>query len=152
MIVTVTIKNMSQSNVGESRVVADPRRWWALAATATTVLVIGLDTTILNVAVPDIAVSLHATGAQLQWFADAYLLALGALLLPAGALGDRYGRKRSTVVGLALGPIVAGVLLQHFWWGSVFVVNLPIIAVALVAVLFFLPESVGSRGRRLDLV
>ena len=52
---------MSQSNVSESRVVADPRRWWALAATATTVLVIGLDTTILNVALPDIAVSLHAT-------------------------------------------------------------------------------------------
>ena len=42
------------------------RRWWALAATATTVLVIGLDTTILNVAVPDIAVSLHASNAQLQ--------------------------------------------------------------------------------------
>ena len=192
------------------------RRWWALAATATTVLVIGLDTTILNVAVPDIAVSLHASNAQLQWFADSYLLALGALLLPAGLLGDRYGRKRSTVVGLVvfflgslwcalatsagsliaartmlgvgaavliplamssvvvlfdaaertraiallgistmaglpLGPIVAGILLQHFWWGSVFVVNLPVIALALVAVLF-LPETTGSRGRRLDVV
>ena len=208
---------MSQSNVSESRIVANPRRWWALAATSTTVLVIGLDTTILNVALPDIAVSLHATGAQLQLFADSYLLALGALLLPAGVLGDRYGRKRSTVVGLVLfflgslwcalstsaesliaartllgvgaavliplamssvvvlfeaeertraiatlgistmiglplGPIVAGVLLQHFWWGSVFVVNLPVIALALVAVLLFLPETVGSRGRRLDLV
>lgn len=208
---------MSQSIAGESRVGLYPRRWWALAATATTVLVIGLDTTILNVAVPDIAVSLHASGAQLQWFADAYLLALGALLLPAGLLGDRYGRKRSTIVGLVvffagslwcalagsaesliaartllgvgaaaliplamssvvvlfeaeertkaiatlgistmvglpLGPIVAGVLLQHFWWGSVFVVNLPVIALALVAVLLFLPESVGARGRRLDVV
>ncbi|HEU4997733.1 MAG TPA: DHA2 family efflux MFS transporter permease subunit [Lapillicoccus sp.] len=208
---------MSQSNVIEYRSAVDPRRWWALAATATTVLVIGLDTTILNVAVPDIAVSLHASSAQLQWFADAYLLVLGALLLPAGLLGDRYGRKRSTVVGLVvfflgslwcalassaesliaartvlgvgaailiplamssvvvlfaaaertraiallgistmvglpLGPILAGILLQHFWWGSVFVVNLPVIALALVAVLRFLPESVGARGRRLDLV
>src|SRR5690349_110695 len=208
VIVTVTIKNMSQSIVGEPQVSVGPRRWWALAATATTVLVIGLDTTILNVAVPDIAVSLHASSAQLQWFADAYLLVLGALLLPAGLLGDRYGRKRSTVVGLVvfflgslwcalasssgsliaartllgvgaavliplamssvvvlfeaaertkaiavlgistmvglpLGPIVAGILLQHFWWGSVFVVNLPVIALALVAVLVFLPESIG---------
>ena len=50
----------------------------------------------------------------------------------------------STMVGLPLGPIVAGVLLQHFWWGSVFVVNLPVIALALVAVLLFLPETVGS--------
>jgi MFS transporter, DHA2 family, multidrug resistance protein len=208
---------MSQSKVSESHVSADSRRWWALAATATTVLVIGLDTTILTVAVPDIAVSLHATSAQLQWFADSYLLVLGALLLPAGLLGDRYGRKRSTVVGLVvfflgslwcalatsagsliaartllgvgaailiplamssvvvlfeaeersraiallgistmvglpLGPIVAGLLLQHFWWGSVFVVNLPIIALALVAVLLFLPETKGTRGRRLDVV
>ena len=60
---------MSQSNVSKSQIGVD-RRWWALAATATTVLVIGLDTTILNVAVPDIAVSLHASNAQLQWFAD----------------------------------------------------------------------------------
>src|SRR5512133_223836 len=92
---------MSPSNSSESQNGVD-RRWWALAATATTVLVIGLDTTILNVAVPDIAVSLHASNAQLQWFADSYLLALGALLLPAGLLGDRYGRKRSTVVGLVV--------------------------------------------------
>ncbi len=217
ILLTVTIKYMSQSVVGESRVTADPRRWWALAATATTVLVIGLDTTILNVAVPDIGVSLKASSAQLQWFADSYLLTLGALLLPAGLLGDRYGRKRSTVVGLVvfflgslscafaptagsliaartllgvgaavliplamssvvvlfdaaertraiallgistmvglpLGPIVAGVLLQHFWWGSVFVVNLPIIILALVTVLLFLPESKGPGGRPLDVV
>ena len=87
--VTVTIKNMSQSNRTQPQAVLRSRRWWALAATATTVLVIGLDTTILNVAVPDIAVSLHASTAQLQWFADSYLLALGALLLPAGRSGDR---------------------------------------------------------------
>ncbi|HWI33036.1 MAG TPA: MFS transporter [Lapillicoccus sp.] len=208
---------MSNLKASECHIGIDRRRWWALAATATTVLVIGLDTTILNVALPDIGVSLHASNAQLQWFADSYLLALGALLLPAGLLGDRYGRKRSTVVGLVvfflgslwcavassadslitartllgvgaavliplamssvvvlfdaaertraiavlgistmvglpLGPIVAGLLLQHFSWGSVFVVNLPVIALALVAVLLFLPETTGARGRPLDVV
>ncbi len=215
-IVTVTIICMSHSLTGDSHVVVSPRRWWALAATAVTLLVVGLDTTILNVALPDIAVSLDASSAQLQWFADSYLLVLGALLLPAGLLGDRYGRKRftllglgifaggsawcafattalsliaartllgvgaailiplamssvvvlfeprertkaiamlsiSTMIGLPLGPIVAGVLLQHYWWGSVFLVNLPVVVVALGAVAAFLPESTGDRGRGLDL-
>lgn len=58
----------------------------------------------------------------------------------------------ATMLGLPLGPILAGVLLQHYWWGSVFLVNLPVIAVALVAVAILLPESRGERGRRLDLV
>ncbi|OFE17820.1 hypothetical protein BA895_13505 [Humibacillus sp. DSM 29435] len=208
---------MRASNTTKFHLTEDARRWAALAATALTVLVIGLDTTILNVALPDIAVDLGASNAQLQWFADSYLLVLGALLLPAGMLGDRYGRKRftvgglvvfgagslwcalatsasgligartllgvgaavliplamssvvvlfeahertraigvigaSTMLGLPLGPILAGVLLQHYWWGAVFLVNLPVIAVALVAVATLLPESTGDRGRRLDLV
>lgn len=208
---------MLQSKKAKYHFGDDTRRWAALAATALTVLVIGLDTTILNVALPDIAVDLGASNAQLQWFADSYLLVLGALLLPAGMLGDRYGRKRftvgglvvfavgslwcalatspesligartllgvgaavliplamssvvvlfepdertraigvigaSTMLGLPLGPILAGVLLQHYWWGSVFLVNLPVIAVALVAVAVLLPESRGEQGRRLDLV
>jgi EmrB/QacA subfamily drug resistance transporter len=208
---------MSLSRAIDRHVPLESRRWWALAATSMTILVVGLDTTILNVALPDIALDLQASSAQLQWFADSYLLVLGALLLPAGLLGDRTGRKRATVlglvvffvgslwcalsstatsliaartllgvgaavliplamssvvvlfaveersraiavlgistmVGLPLGPIVAGVLLQHFWWGSVFVVSLPVIALALVAVLLFLPESRGARGRRLDIV
>lgn len=182
------------------------RRWWALVATAASLLVVGLDTTILNVALPDIAVQLNASSAGLQWFADSYLLALGALLLPAGLLGDRFGRKRftllglavfgigslwcalsttagslvaartllgvgaavlvplamsavvvlfepeergraitvlsaSTMLGLPLGPVVAGVLLQHFWWGSVFLVNVPVVIAAAVAVAFLLPET-----------
>ena len=65
------------------------RRWWALGAMALSLLVIGLDTTVLNVALPTIAVDLRASNSQLQWFADAYLLVLAALLLPAGMLGDR---------------------------------------------------------------
>lgn len=191
-------------------------RWWAMGATAASMLVVGLDMTILNVALPDIAVSLSASGAQLQWFADAYLLVLSGLLLPAGMLGDRFGRKRftlgglavfgagslwcalagspesliaartllgvgaavliplamssvvvlfnaderpkailvlgaSTMLGLPLGPIVAGVLLQHYWWGSVFLINLPVVVLALGAVVAFLPESRSThRGLRFD--
>lgn len=193
-------------------------RWWAMAATATSLLVVGLDMTVLNVALPNIAVVLHATNSQLQWFADVYLLVMGALLLPVGMLGDRYGRKRltlgalavfgagslwcayagspgmliaartllgigaavlvplamssvvvlfepeerqkaimvlggATMLGLPLGPIVAGVLLQHFWWGSVFLINVPVVVLALVAVAIFLPESTsGERSRRFDIV
>jgi DHA2 family multidrug resistance protein-like MFS transporter len=181
-------------------------RWWALGATALSLLVVGLDMTVLNVALPDIATDLHASTSQLQWFADSYLLVLAAVMLPAGMLGDRLGRKGltvaalvvfgagslwcayagspasliaarsllglgaaaliplamsavvvmfepeerpkavlvlslSTMVGLPLGPIVGGALLQSFWWGSVFVVNVPVIAAALLAVLRFLPAG-----------
>jgi MFS transporter, DHA2 family, multidrug resistance protein len=192
-------------------------RWWAMGATALTLLVVGLDMTILNVALPDIAIALHASNAQLQWFADAYLLVLAAVMLPAGMLGDRFGRKGltlgalsvfgigsawcalattagsliagrvvlgfgaavliplamsavvvlfepperpkavlvlglSTMVGLPLGPIAGGLLLQHFWWGSVFIVNVPVVVFALVAIARFMPAGrVAGTGDRLDL-
>jgi DHA2 family multidrug resistance protein-like MFS transporter len=70
-----------------------PRRWWALGALAVSLLTVGLDLTVLNVAVPTLAVDLGATTTQLQWFGNAYTLALAALLLPAGLLGDRFGPK-----------------------------------------------------------
>jgi DHA2 family multidrug resistance protein-like MFS transporter len=192
-------------------------RWWAMGATALTLLVVGLDMTVLNVALPTIAVDLHASSSQLQWFVDAYTLVMSAMLLPAGMLGDRYGRKRltvaslgvfgvgslwcayagsasglvaarallglgsavliplamsaavvlfepderpravmilgmSTMVGLPLGPVLAGVLLQHFWWGSVFLVNVPVVVFALVAVAVCLPETRGERDRPIDWV
>jgi EmrB/QacA subfamily drug resistance transporter len=181
-------------------------RWWALGATALSLLVVGLDMTVLNVALPDIAADLGASTSELQWVADAYLLALAAVMLPAGMLGDRFGRKGltmgalvvfgagslwcadarspesliaarsvmglgaafliplamsavvvlfepeerpkavvvlslSTMVGLPLGPILGGALLQSFWWGSVFIINVPVIAAALVAVARFLPAG-----------
>ena len=192
-------------------------RWWAMGATALTLLVVGLDMTVLNVALPTIAVDLHASSSQLQWFVDAYTLVMSAMLLPAGMLGDRYGRKRltlgaltvfgagslwcayagsaaglvaaravlglgsailiplamsaavvlfepderpravmilglSTMVGLPLGPILAGALLQHFWWGSVFLVNAPVVVFALVAVAVCMPETRGERDRPIDWV
>jgi MFS transporter, DHA2 family, multidrug resistance protein len=191
-------------------------RWWALGATALSLLVVGLDMTVLNVALPDIATDLQASTSQLQWFADSYLLVLAAVLLPAGMLGDRMGRKGltiaallvfaagslwcayadspasliaarcvlglgaaaliplamsavvvlfepherpkavmvmslSTMVGLPLGPIVGGALLQSFWWGSVFIVNVPVIALALIAVARFLPSGgVEQESRGFD--
>jgi EmrB/QacA subfamily drug resistance transporter len=196
---------------------SDARRWWALAALALSVLVVGLDLTVLNLALPTLATALHASTAQLQWIVDAYSLVLAALLLPAGLLGDRYGRKKlllgalvvfgaaslacayassageliaaraalglgaafiiplslsvlpvlfseeerqraititvgATFVAFPIGPILGGWLLTHYWWGSVFLINGPVIALALLAVALLLPESRSSQRPRLDLV
>jgi len=192
------------------------RRWWAMAAISVSVLVVGLDLTVLSLALPTIAVDLHATTGDLQWIADSYALVIAALILPAGVLGDRYGRKKILLGALVLfvassvwcayavsvgeliaaravlgigaaavfpmaisvipvmfreeerqkaisvmaaaifvsypiGPIVGGFLLDHFWWGSVFLINVPIVAIALVAVTFLLPESRAERRPSLDI-
>src|SRR4029450_5601967 len=76
--------------------------WWARAALARSLLTVGLDLTILNVALPTLATELDASTGQLQWFADAYNLVLAAALLPAGLLGDRFGRKRMLLIALSL--------------------------------------------------
>jgi MFS transporter, DHA2 family, multidrug resistance protein len=192
------------------------RRWLALLAIAASVLVVGLDLTVLNLALPSMAVSLHASTGDLQWIVDAYSLVLAALILPAGLLGDRYGRKRVLLIALVLfgasslacayasstgeliaaravlgigaaaifplalsvlpvlfapeerqravaaiagasmlsfpiGPIVGGYLLNHFWWGSVFLINVPIVVIALTAVVMLLPESRSARRPSIDL-
>ena len=190
-------------------------RWYALAALALSTLAIGLDTTILSVALPTLSRDLHATTGDLQWFTNAYLLVLAAVLLPAGMLGDRFGRKKlllgalfvfgaasaacawagstgeliaartvlglgaavlmplsgavltvlfddrdrskalsvwltASALGIPLGPLLGGWLLDNFWWGSVFLINVPLVAIALVAVALWVPESHGDRGRRFD--
>ncbi|MFI5890262.1 MFS transporter [Actinoplanes sp. NPDC051513] len=192
-------------------------RWYALAALALSTLAIGLDTTILSVALPTLSRDLHATTGDLQWFTNAYLLVLAAVLLPAGMLGDRFGRKKlllgalfvfgaasaacawsastgqliaaravlglgaavlmplsgavltvlfddkerskalsvwltASALGIPLGPLLGGWLLDNFWWGSVFLINVPLVAIALVAVTFWVPESHGDRTRRFDLL
>jgi MFS transporter, DHA2 family, multidrug resistance protein len=194
---------------------ADGRRWWALVAMAASVLVVGLDLTVLNLALPTIATQLHASTSDLQWFSSAYSLVLAAAILPAGLLGDRYGRKRvllisllvfgvssalcsysastgeliatrailgigaaaifpmslsvipvlfrpeerqkaialmasATFLSFPIGPLVGGYLLDHFWWGSVFLINIPIVALALLAVLFLLPESRSEHRPGID--
>src|SRR5580704_9239061 len=193
------------------------RRWWALGALALSVLVVGLDLTVLNLALPTLGTQLHASTSDLQWFIDAYSLVLAAALLPAGLLGDRLGRKKALVpalvlfgvaslacaysrssgelvaaravlglgaavilplaiavipvlftpqerqkaiavvmgavfLGYPLGPILGGWLLDNFWWGSVFLINVPVIAIALVAVALLMPESRSERRPRLDVV
>ena len=85
-------------------VIADTsaRKWWALVAIAASVLVVGLDLTVLNLALPTIATDLHASTSDLQWISDAYSLVLAAAMLPAGMLGDRFGRKKVLLVALVL--------------------------------------------------
>jgi MFS transporter, DHA2 family, multidrug resistance protein len=186
---------------------------WGLAVS---LLAVGLDLTVLNVALPTLAVDLHAGTGELQWISTAYTLVLAAALLPAGLLGDRFGRKRlllgalvlfglaslacaystgtgeliaaravlglaaaflmplsmavlvvlfppaerpramavwatASMIGLPLGPIVGGWLLDHFWWGSAFLINVPMVVVGLVAVAWLLPESRSADRPRLDL-
>jgi EmrB/QacA subfamily drug resistance transporter len=191
------------------------RKWWALAALTLSVLAAGLDATVLTLALPTLATSLHASEADLQWFVAAYSLALSAMLLPAGLLGDRYGRKKmllgalvlfgiasigaaysntsgefiaaravlgvssaflitlslavlpvlfseqerpravgiwaaANFLALPIGPLLGGWMLTHFWWGSVFLINVPVVVLAVIAVSFLLPESRSAERPGLD--
>src|SRR6516165_115136 len=191
------------------------RKWWALAGLSLGVLAVGLDATVLSVALPTLAVSLHASATDLQWFISSYTLALAVALLPGGLLGDRYGRKKvmiialsvfglgslacayapnagafiaaRTVLGLAagamiplvlsvvavmftdaertkavgiwaaanflalpIGPILGGWLLSNYWWGWVFLLNLPVVVIGLVAVTVLVPESRAATRPGLD--
>ena len=193
-----------------------PRRWAALAVVCLAVFVTVLDGTIVNVALPSLSVELGASTRQLQWIVDSYLLVFTGLLLAAGGLGDKYGRKRALIVGLvvfgatsayagsvdtaetlivgralmgigaalifpatlaiitdvfrdpverakaigggsavsgmavAAGPITGGWLLEHFWWGSVFFINVPITILVAVVAWRLIPESREHDAPRLD--
>src|SRR3954471_22101411 len=78
------------------------RRWWTLLVLCTSLIVIVLDNTILNVALPTLVRDLNASTSQLQWIVDSYVLVFAGLLLTAGSLGDRYGRKRALQFGLII--------------------------------------------------
>src|SRR6266581_1829946 len=166
---------------------ATPRlngRWLGLAALTVSGLVLGLDITILVTALPTLSAKLNATTDQLQWMSAAYTLALAGFMLPAGVLGDRLGRKRMLLIGLAtfgissviasqmtsanglilmrvvmgfsgaivlpLGPVLAGWLLTHYDWGSIFLINAPVVVIAVIGVWFFVPESKDPHARKLD--
>jgi EmrB/QacA subfamily drug resistance transporter len=192
------------------------RRWAILGVLVTSVFLVVVDNTIVNVALPTLSRELGATTSQLQWIVDAYALVFAGLLLAFGSLGDRYGRKGAMQIGLvlfgatsiwaafsgtaegliaaraamgvgaalvfpatlailsnvftdpserakaigiwsattglavALGPVTGGWLLEHFWWGSVFLVNIPIILVALPLGAVLLPSSRDPEAGRLD--
>src|SRR5258708_37227480 len=84
------------------------RRWWALGALTLAVLAVGLDGTVLSVALPTLATALHASESDLQWFSSGYLLVLAAMMLPAGLLGDPHGPKKGITVAPAFFGAGAG--------------------------------------------
>jgi MFS transporter, DHA2 family, multidrug resistance protein len=191
-------------------------KWWALGALVLAVLAVGLDGTILSVALPTLGRSLDASTGQLQWFVAAYTLVFAAALMPGGMLGDRYGRKKMLIVsllvfgaasiacaaapsagafiaaravlglggalmlpivlgllpvlfdekeraraigaitaaamlGYPLGPLLGGWMLTRFNWSWVFLINVPVVALALAAVVVLLPESRSSIRQPIDL-
>jgi len=78
------------------------RRWWTLAVLCMSLVIITVDNSILNVALPTIVRDLGASGSDLQWIIDAYIIVFASLLLTAGALGDKFGRKGALSIGLLL--------------------------------------------------
>ncbi|MGH3450723.1 MAG: DHA2 family efflux MFS transporter permease subunit [Haloechinothrix sp.] len=195
---------------------AHPRRWLVLAVMNLSLLLIVVDNTIVNVALPTLQRELGATTSQLQWIVDSYILVFAGLLLTMGALGDRFGRRGALAAGLsimgvaalsasladsvsqliamralmgvgaalvmpatlsiitnvftdpteraraiaiwaatagmavAVGPVTGGWLLEHFWWGSVFLVNVPVVVVALLLGQRFVPTSKDPAARPVD--
>jgi EmrB/QacA subfamily drug resistance transporter len=193
------------------------RKSLALAVICLGVFVISVDATIVNVALPTLSRELDAGTAQLQWIVDAYTLVMSGLLLSAGSLSDRYGRRgwlnsglalfaitsgiaaqansadqliaaraamgigaavifpttlglitniftdpapRAKAIGLwaamvgvgvAVGPVSGGWLLEHFWWGSIFMVNIPIALVAIIGGVLFVPTSRDPAAPRVDI-
>lgn len=189
----------------------DPRRWLILVVLCLSALVLVIDNMVLTVAIPSLAADLGADVQDVQWILDSYILVFAALLLTAGSLSDRYGRRRAMIVGLALfggaslaaplaadpaqliaaravmglggalimpstlsilitvfdeterrkamaawsavatlglvgGPVLGGALITWFGWGAVFLINVPIAVLAIVAALVLMPESKAPRS------
>src|SRR5918998_588719 len=78
------------------------RRWKTLAVLSLALVIIGLDNTILNVALPSLQKEFDASSSTLQWMVDSYLLVFAGLLLTMGTLGDRFGRKLALQAGLVI--------------------------------------------------
>ena len=193
------------------------RRWKTLAVLSLSLVIIGLDNTILNIALPTLQDEFSASHSQLQWMVDSYLLVFSGLLLVFGTLSDRFGRKLGlqagisifglaslgapfagssgqliavraamgvgaalimpatlsiianlftgeerrkaigiwaalAAVGIGLGPLAGGLLLEWFNWWSVFMVNVPFAALALLLGIRYVPESRDPRPGTFDLL
>ncbi|BAC73656.1 multidrug MFS transporter [Streptomyces avermitilis] len=195
------------------------RRWAILGVLMLSLLIVVLDNSILNVAIKTISTpaptGLGATQSELEWAINSYTLVFAGLLFTAGLLGDRLGRKKMLLAGLAvfgigsalaaesgspvqliafravmglgaafvmpatlavlmnvferdeqpkaigiwaggvgiaiaIGPITGGVLLDHFWWGSVFLINVPIVVIALGLMVWLVPDSRDPNPGRVD--
>lgn len=192
------------------------QRWWTLLVIAISVLIVVLDSTIVNIALPTLQREMNTTISELQWIINAYIMVFGSLMLTTGALGDRWGRKRmlqagiiifagaSAVaafaatggslilwraimgiggamilpatlailtnvfpkeergkaigvwaglngLGIALGPIIGGLIIDKLDWNWIFLINLPIAAVALIAGYFLVPNSRDPNPKRIDI-
>jgi EmrB/QacA subfamily drug resistance transporter len=189
--------------------------WWALAALCIPLIMVSIDGTILNVALPSIAKDLHTTNTQLVWINSGYIIMFGATILFSGNLADKFGRKGCLLIGMvifiagsiwaglsasavsligarlfqgiggglvapstlalitnifhpparvraiavwagisgvgvALGPILGGLLLSAFFWGSVFFVNIPVVALGLIMVFLLVPNSKDENSPAID--
>lgn len=80
----------------------DPRRWLILGVLCLAMLVVVVDNMVLNIAIPALIRDLGASTAEIQWIIDAYILVFAGLLLTAGGLSDRHGRRRGLVIGLVV--------------------------------------------------
>lgn len=195
---------------------AHRNRWAILAVLCLAVFVVVLDGTIVNVTLPSLVTELGASNRDLQWIVDSYVLVFAGLLIAAGSIGDRFGRKGVMQIGLALfggfsalaalsdspteligwraamgigaallfpatlailvnvftapkeraaaisvwaatagvavalGPVTGGYLLEHFWWGSVLMINVPVVIIAIVAVGRIVPTSRDATIHRFD--
>jgi EmrB/QacA subfamily drug resistance transporter len=192
-------------------------RWWTLMVLSISLVIIIVDDTIVNVALPTLQRDLDASASALQWIVDSYILVFAGLLLTLGTLGDRFGRKRFLQIGLfvfgvaslygalagstaeliaartamgiggalimpstlsiiidvfprnerikaigiwagiahlgiPLGPVLGGWLLERYWWGSVFLINVPIVAAVLIAGRWLIPESRHPSAPRPDIL
>lgn len=199
----------------EANRAAYDRRWWILGVLCLSLVLVMVANASLNVGITNLSRELGASASDLQWIVDAYAIVFAGLLLPAGALGDRFGRKGALQLGLvvfglaslaatvadspgqviacraamgvgaafvmpgtlsilasvfppaerpraiaiwaaiagtggAIGILVSGFVLDHFWWGSIFFVNLPVVLLALVAGAVLLPTSRDPSEARLD--
>src|SRR6266545_2664133 len=125
---------------------ADPRRWLALAVIAIAQLMVVLDATIVNIAMPSAQQALHITDANRQWIVTAYTLAFGGLLLLGGRIADYVGRKRIFLIGLIMG----GLLTEYTSWRWCLLVNIPIALIAFFLALPIVRESRAHGNTRYD--